>query len=109
MGATIIGIGLGGALSMGLSRIFTPDEAVCTVSIFLVLVGIIFSLAGAGFVQNVCREKKWVGQAAFLLCFVASASLIIVGLRNIFGYPWAGVFLILAGFASSIAAALAMK
>lgn len=109
MGLTILAIGLYSALCLGLANVFSEDNGTKAVAQFLVFIGLLFGQVGAGFVQFVSRNRRWVGQALFCLCFLISAAIIVVGLKSVFSTPPVGIYLMLIGFASAIIAAFAMK
>jgi len=77
-------IGLYSSLIIGLRNIFSQDTDVMTVSMFVVLIGLMFCHTGAALGSHFRQTRRSVTQGMFCLCFVVSLALIVLGLNNVY-------------------------
>ena len=109
MATTVFLIGLVASTVMGLPRTFAEQEETRWVALGLVFVGLLFCHAGAAVVQHFCQAVRLIGKVAFCLCFLVSATIIVVAMTRVFAHPGPGFFLMMVGFLSAAFASVGMK
>ncbi len=109
MGSLVMLTGYFAIFFMGLGGIFSEAEDISEISIFLISFGMGIALASSGYLYKVFDGKAYIGNIVFGLAFLASFSILIFGLCNIYVHLGTSVFLMVFGFFCASISALAMK
>ena len=111
-GTTLFLLGQTMTLVTGLPRVFlrsisSGQDSEAHTALFLVLAGVVVATLGSSFARGLPPHKARLGSWLFAACFVSCASLMALGLANVYvlGRTGVSLFLIVIGFVGSIASA----